>query len=112
MGVDELLATTRYPAGGAWLAAAAADVDEAGQRRRVLVPGVPVLQAAEDVLQVDAVLEGLLELAGELPDDRLRWPAVPVDVRADDLLRVDWLVCHDRGAIRRALFFLSLSLSL
>jgi hypothetical protein len=89
VGVDELLAVTLRPSRGTGLAAAAADVDEAGQRGGVLVPGVPVLQAAEDVLQVDAVLEGLLQLLGELPDDRLGRLAVPVDVGADDLLRCD-----------------------
>jgi hypothetical protein len=89
VGVDEPLAATLRPSRGTWLAAAAADVDEAGQRRRVLVPAMPVLQAAQHVLQVDAVLEGLLQLLRELTDDRLGRLAVPVDVGADDLLRRD-----------------------
>ena len=112
MGVDELLAAARYPAGGAWLAAAAADVDEAGQRRRMLIPAMPVLQTAEDVLQVDAVLEGLLELFRELADDRLRRLPVAVDVRADDLLRCDRRRRERRSLDRREFLILTLILTL
>lgn len=55
----------------------------------MLVATVPVLQAAEDVLQSNPRFEALFELLGELANDPPGRLAVAVDVGADDLLR-----CH------------------